>query len=71
MEKLPKSVEPSRFVSHIARMSGESDSRKQRPQMLVKLSFRELCDSNLCRLHPLDNVAISLSKKGQNQRVGL
>ena len=47
-------------------MSGEFDSRKdsqskkfeQRPQIFVKLSFRELSDSKLSGLHPLDNMAI-------------
>ena len=57
---MSKSVEPSRFNSHIARMSREFDSRKQRPRMLVKLGFRKLCDSNLFGLYPLDNMAISL-----------
>ena len=47
-------------------MSGKFDSRKylqsttseQRPQIFVKLSFRELCDSKLSGLHPFDNMAI-------------
>ena len=47
-------------------MSGEFDSRKdsqstkfeQRPQIFVKLSFRELCDSKLSGLHASDNMAI-------------
>ena len=47
-------------------MSGESDSRKdswstkfeQKPQIFVKLSFRELCDSKLSGLHTFDNMAI-------------
>ena len=47
-------------------MSGEFDSKKnshsmkfkQRPQIFVKLSFRELCDSQLPGLHPFDNIAI-------------
>ena len=64
MEKLPESIESSRFVSHRARMSGEFDSRKdsqstkfeQRSQIFVKLSFRELCDSKLSGLHALDNM---------------
>ena len=55
MEKLPESIESSRFVSHRARMSGEFDSRKdsqstkfeRRPQIFIKLSFGELCDSKL------------------------
>ena len=42
-------------------MSGEFDSMKdsqstkfeQRPQIFVKLSFRELCDSKLSGLHAL------------------
>ena len=47
-------------------MSGESDSRKDsqskkfegRPQMFAKLSFRDLCDSELSGLHAFDNMAI-------------
>ena len=47
-------------------MSGEFDSRndsqltkfERRPQIFVKLSFRELCDSKLFDLHPFDNMAI-------------
>ena len=54
MEKLPESIQSSRFVSHRAGMSGEFDTRKnlqstkfkQRPQMFVKLSFRELSFSD-------------------------
>ena len=45
-------------------MSGEFDSRKdsqstkfeQRPQIFVKLSFRELCNSKLSGLHAFDNI---------------
>ena len=45
-------------------MSGVFDSRedsqstkfKQRPQILVKLTFRELCDSKLSSLHYFDNM---------------
>ena len=48
-------------------MSGEFDSGKdsqstkfeQRPQIFVKLSFRELLDSKLCGLHAFDNMAIT------------
>ena len=44
-------------------MSGELSSRKdshstkfeQRPQVFVKLRFRELCDSKLSSLHPFNN----------------
>ena len=65
-EKLPESVESSRFVSHRARISGEFDSRKdsqstkfeQRPQIFVKLSLRELCGSKLSGLHAFDNMVI-------------
>ena len=47
-------------------MSGEFDSRKdsqsikfeQRPQIFVKLSFRELRDSKLSGLHAFDNMVI-------------
>ena len=35
---------------------------KRRPQILVKLSFRELCDSKLSGLHPFDNIVISWVK---------
>ena len=60
-EKLPESVESSRFVSHRAKMSQEFDSRKdshstkfeQRPQIFVKLRIRESCDSKLSGLHLL------------------
>ena len=47
-------------------MSGEFDSRKdsqrtkfeRRPRIIVKLSFRELCDSKLSGLHPFDDMAL-------------
>ena len=47
-------------------MSGEFDSSKdshltkldQRPQIFVKLSFRELCGSKSSGLHPFDSMAI-------------
>ena len=50
-------------------MSGEFDSRKdpyptkfeRKLRILVKLSFRELCDSKLSGLRPFDNMTISLS----------
>ena len=53
--KLPELIESSKFVSHRAQTSGEFDSRKdshltkfkRRPLILVKLSFRGLCDSKL------------------------
>ena len=63
---MPESIEPSKCVSHRARMSGEFDSRKDshsttfewRPQILVKLSFRELRGSALSGLHAFDKMAI-------------
>ena len=47
-----KSIDYSNFVSYKARISGEFDSRKdseaakleREPQMLIKLSLKELCD---------------------------
>ena len=47
-------------------MSEEFDSRKdsqstkieRRPQIFVKLNFRELCNSKLSGLHACDNMAI-------------
>ena len=65
-EKLSESIGSSKFVSHRARMSGESDSRKeshstkleQKPQIFVKQSFKKLCSSKLSGLHPFDNMAI-------------
>ena len=47
-------------------MSGEFDSKKdsqstkfeQRPQIFVKLSFIELCNSSLSGLSAFDNMAI-------------
>ena len=65
---MPKSIEPSRFVSHRAIMSGEFDSRKdsqstklkRKPQIFVKISFRRLWDSKLSGLHVFDNMAMIL-----------
>ena len=47
-------------------MSGEFDSRKdsqstkfeRKSQILVELSFREMCDLKLFGLHPFDNMVI-------------
>ena len=63
---MPESIESSRFVSQRARMSREFDSRKdsqstkfeRRPQVFVKLSFRELFDSKLSGLHAFDSMVI-------------
>ena len=65
-QKLPESLELSKFVSHRARMLGEFDSRKdsnsvkfeERPQICVKLNFRRFCVSRLSGLHPFDNMTI-------------
>ena len=43
---------------------------KQRPQILAKLCFRELCDSKLFGLHPFDNMAISLVKNVKKRKTG-
>ena len=64
---MPESIESSKFVSHRARIS-EFDPRKdllsikleQRPQIFVKLSFRELCGSKLTGSHPFDMTIIEL-----------
>ena len=66
--ELPELIEPSRFVSHRARMSGEFDSRKdsnstkfkQRPQILKKPTFRELRDSKLSGLHAFDIILVMI-----------
>ena len=54
-------------------MPGEIDSRKlkqlkQRPQILVKLSFRELYGSKLSGLCTFDNMAFINSKTAKNQK---
>ena len=54
-------------------MSEEFDSRKdshstkleRRPQIIVKLSFREWCGSKLSGLHPFVNMAIINSVKNR------
>ena len=61
-------------------MSGEFNSRKdlystkfeKRPQIFVKLSFRELCDTNLSSLHPFDNMAriLLIEKYVRSRKVG-
>ena len=63
-EKLPESIELSRFASHRARMSRDFDTRKdlqsskfeQRSIIFVWLSFRQLCDSELSGMHAFDNM---------------
>ena len=59
-------MESFMFVSHRARMPGEFDLRedlhstkfKGRPQIFVKLSYKQLCDSKLSGLHPFNIMAI-------------
>ena len=59
-------------------MSGEFGSRKdshltkleQRPHIFLKLSFRELCGSNLSGLHPFDNMAIIHRVKNRVKQKG-
>ena len=66
---MPESIESFKFVSQIGRISRNFDSKKdshsmelkQRPQILIKLSFRELWDSSLYGLYPFDNIVISFS----------
>ena len=56
-------------------MLGEFDSRKdsrstkfeKRPQIFVKLSFGELCDSKVSGLHPSDKMAIIHSVKNKSK----
>ena len=77
-EKLLQSILSSRFISHEARISGEFDSTKdshqtkfdRRTRILVKLSYREWCDSKVSGLSTFDNnMAMSLSRKiGINQK---
>ena len=70
---LPESIESSRFVSHRARMSAEFDSKKdsqstkfeRRPQIFVKLSFIELCDSKLSDLTPIKPMLLCLQTHGR------
>ena len=41
-----------------SRNDSQSTKFEQRPQIFVKLSFRELCDSKLFDLHAFENMAI-------------
>ena len=53
--------------------SKDSQSRKfeQRPQIFVKLSARELCNSKLSGLHAFDNMAIVQNGNWlKNRKVG-
>ena len=74
-EKLPESVELSKFATNRRRLSGQIGSRKyskkfeKRRWILAKLSFRKFCYSKLSGLRGLDNRTISLGqKRGQNQK---
>ena len=69
-EILLESIESSKFVSHKARISRESGSRKdsqptkseRNSQKLLKLNFRDFCDSELSGLLTFDNMASSASQ---------
>ena len=41
-----------------SRKNYHSTKLEQRPRIFVKLGFREFCGSNLCGLHPFDNMVI-------------
>ena len=64
-QELLESIESSKFASYRAKISRELLCKEkftpakfeQRSEILVKLSFREMCDSNLSSLH-LSDVAI-------------
>ena len=45
-------------VEFDSRKKSHSTKLKRKPQIFVKLSFRELCDSKLSGLHPFDNMAV-------------
>ena len=65
-EKLPESIESSKFASHRGRMLREFHSRTYSHSTKFErspptLDFREFCDSELTGLHPFDNMAIALS----------
>ena len=73
-----KSTKPFKVVSYRARMSEESDSRKdshptklkQRSKVLVKLSFTVLCYSKFSGLQNFDNSHFIESKKKVNNGKG-
>ena len=41
-----------------AKKDSHSTKFEQRPQIFIKLTFRELCNSKLSGLHPLDNMTL-------------
>ena len=43
---------------------------ERRPRILVRLSFRDLCDSNLFDSRAFDDMAISMSQEGDKKRKG-
>ena len=43
---------------------------ERRLQISVRLSFRELCDSNLFGSRAFDDMAISMSQEGDKKRKG-
>ena len=53
-----------------SRKDSQSPKFKRRPQIIVKLNFREFCDSKLSGLHAFDNMAITEFKYIKNRMVG-
>ena len=62
-EEIPESSGLQFLTNNFALSRKDSHSTKfeRRPQVLGKLSFREVSDSKLSDLRPFDNVIISLS----------
>ena len=52
----PVSQGPRMSQEFASMKDSQSIKFKRRPQIFKKLSFRELCDSNLSGLHPFDNM---------------
>ena len=78
LRKIARSICVIEFVSQRARMPGKFNLKKdshpmkteRRPRILVRLSFRELCDSNLFDSRAFDDMAISMSQEGDKKRKG-
>ena len=47
----------------VSRKDSHPTKFEQRPQISVKLSFKELCDAELSNLHSFDIMFVSLSQK--------
>ena len=64
-----ESIEPSKFVSHKPKTSGEFDPKKEsQPQVFVQLGFRKLRDSKLSGLCAFDDMTHWLSHKRCKKR---